>query len=518
MAGVTERIEKWNAREVLASSDLMRAQYLAAKARQDLEASRARSFDSDVPNPGGPADLLQFNGTPISGIEEAPTLTGASGFSVTIGAGSGLLWYPGYSTLTADDSGYLQVRWPVGTVTHTNPDGTNPRIDVIVATAAMVDTDLQSRNILVDPVARTITPQNVFKTSAPTATLSVIAGTPSGNPVVPAIPVGALALFYVWVPPGAGSAASFAQARASWRRVEYPFAAMSGVVSGLGLKWDLAANPASASSTMSVSGLHRVLIDGELHEFYGVLDSVNGGVVQDTAANPFTVAAPAQWNKIYYVYAVGGRHNRLPSLNSTSGILSPITIVESLTPPNLSTGKPTANMTVNGQTVAPAGAVYIGFGMVVANTTRRAGLIMEDDVTYFGSAVAGGNSIFVVRTGAAADPFSTPPSAAQIGFPTTASVSLSAALVGSTPGYYNVHPDTTAGGISPQFSSGYGPMELVASIPAVAVGGLTNGRLPWPAPGQGALWLKGGTTGDTVNISVKGYAHRVRMIGMTTLT
>jgi len=38
----------------------------------------------------------------------------------------------------------------------------------------MVDSDLESRNVLLDPVARTVAPQNVFKTSDPTATLMLL--------------------------------------------------------------------------------------------------------------------------------------------------------------------------------------------------------------------------------------------------------------------------------------------------------------------------------------------------------
>src|ERR1700743_3339908 len=130
MAGVPNSMEIFNSRETLLGGDLMRAQALISRDGQNLEAARAGSIDSGAAIPSGPADLLQFNGLPISGVDLAPTLTGASGVSVTIGARLGYLSYPSFPGLTADDSSYLVVRWPAGQVTHTTPDGSSPRIDV----------------------------------------------------------------------------------------------------------------------------------------------------------------------------------------------------------------------------------------------------------------------------------------------------------------------------------------------------------------------------------------------------
>lgn len=507
MAGVTEKIEKWNAREVVASTDFMRGQFLAAKARQDLAASRARSFDSDVPMPGGPGDLLQFDGTPISGIEEAPTLSGASGFSVTVGAGSGFLWYPGYPSLTGDDSGYLVVRWPSGPVTHTNPDGTNARIDVIVATAAMVDTDPQSRNILIDPVARTITPQTVNKTSAPLATLSVIAGTPSATPAPPSVPVGALALFYVWVPAGAGSAASFAQCRATWRRVEYPLAAMSGVVSGFGWIWDLQTFPGGADSSLFGGGFHRILVDGEMMEFFGNLDSRFGNVKVDTANNPFTSAAPTA-GKVYYLYACGGRHNPMPSFNTVDGILSPVTIAESLTPPNVTHGHPTANLTVNGRTVTPAGAVYVGMGYVYGGTTHRGNCIQAGDMTYFGS---DGASLVAHTMGGTSWETMTLPLATPFSTKAAIYVDTSGTPVGSA---LQVVPDSGLALPPRGFSIATSVCTLVSGIGAskVAALGWLYGR-PNPAFSLANVVVQTGHAGDVVSVAIQGVNHMIRMVG-----
>ena len=512
MAGVTRSLELFNAREQVLSSDVMRLQFLVSRDAQDCEASRSRSFDSNAPIPSGPGNLLQYNGTPISGLDEAPTLTGASGFTVTIGAGSGFLYNTGFAGLTSDDSPYLVVRWASGQVTHTTPDPSNPRIDVIVATPATVNSDQQSRTVLVDPTSRAITAQSVYKTANPSATLSIVSGTPAATPLVPAVPTGALPLFYVYVPAAAGSAASFAQCRASWRRLSYPLAAMSGVVCGLGLRWDLTANPASANSKISTSGLHRVVIDGEALEFVGTLDSTNGGVVTDTGNSPFAAAAPSTWNRPYYLYAVGGRHNPMPSLNTGSGTLSPITLVESTVVPDIATGKPTANLTVRGQTIGPAGAVYVGLGMVAATTSFRAGCIMSDEWTFFGSSILGANSVSLTKTNNLAESFSAPPSGGQIGFPTDALVTLNYATSSSTQLFVYLRYDGGggSGAVSPQFAR-----LGLAACGTSAFAPFSTGIVAWPGPGEGTLWATEGQSGDVLGVRVYAYRHRVRMFGMT---
>lgn len=380
MARVTKSLEVWNAREQLLSADLMRAQFLASRDDQDLQAAFARGFDSSTSLPTTPANLLSTLGTPISGIDVAPTIAASSGFTMNIGAGSGFLYDPGSAGLTADDSPYLVVRWLAAPLTFANPDATNARIDLVYATPAMVLTDSQSRIVLVDPTTRAVTAQNVFKTSNPQATLGVVTGTPAATPLPPAVPADSLALFYVCVPASVGSSSSFAPCRASWRRAPFPLNSMAGIISGMELFWDLAVDPAAASSSLSTSiGPHRLMVDGELMEFVAGIDSAHAGVVVDTANNPFGSPASATWHKPYYIYAVGGRHNPMPAYNSTSGQLSPVTLVESLTPPNVVAGIAAANLTVNGVTVTPAGTVYVGIGAVTNGTTRRLPCTMDGE-------------------------------------------------------------------------------------------------------------------------------------------
>ena len=149
---------------------------------------------------------------------------------------------------------------------------------------------------------------------------------------------------------------------------------MSGIASGLELFWDLSVDPAAASSSLSTAvGPHRLIVDGELEGSVAGIDSAHAGVVVDTGNNPFGSAASATWHKPYYIYAVGGRHNPMPAYNSASGQLSPVTLVESLTPPNVIAGIAGANLTVNGKICnrRMPGTVYLRIGAVAANTTRR---------------------------------------------------------------------------------------------------------------------------------------------------
>ena len=57
----------------------------------DALAGAAGSFDGSA-NPTTWNDLLTNDGAPISGLDVLPTFAAASGFAVTVGAGSGFLY------------------------------------------------------------------------------------------------------------------------------------------------------------------------------------------------------------------------------------------------------------------------------------------------------------------------------------------------------------------------------------------------------------------------------------------
>lgn len=364
--------EKFNTRETVLSSDFNRLQALASRDNQNFLA------DADTDD----------SGVPITALSGPCSLAGIAGqFNMALSADQALCWNPSDSSLTADDSAYEIARWAAQNLLFANPNGSNPRIDLVVMTPAMVDADSQSRNVLVDPVARTITPQNVFKTTNPLCVPAVVTGTAATNPVPPAVPGGAFALFEVWVPAAAPDSTTFTALPRIWRRAPFPLGTMNGIVDGMRLSWDLSVDPQAASTTMFVGGgpdgitiaRHRMLIDGEL------LDApLVGTPLQDAGANnPFASAAPAHWNLPYYVYACGGRH--CPQAALVGAVPSPIALVESLVPPNAD-GHPSAAITTPRGVTTTLGAVYIGLGFVVANTTRRLGCVMDETWTQLGFA------------------------------------------------------------------------------------------------------------------------------------
>jgi hypothetical protein len=330
-------------------------------ALNDALGGDATSFDGPS-NPTVWNDLLTTDGSPVSALDVLPTFVAASGYAVTYGAGHGNVFTS--VGITPGESTYREVYWASQNLTHANPDPTNPRVDVVTVTPAAFGT---------------------------ASTLAVVTGTPAANPVPPAIPAGSFPLFYVQIPVSGidPDSTHFRACRGLGRRVGYPWSGMSAIVAGCEISWDYTADPSAASAAIYVGAgdqtgtnitVNRILIDGEMIEWVGVNSSTGGGVFVDSTANPF--ASPASdFDTPYYLYACGGRHNPLPS-NSGAGAFNPITVCESTVPPNPKTGKPTGNLTVNGVTVTPNGALYIGLGFVALNTSFRRGCLMDGEMTH----------------------------------------------------------------------------------------------------------------------------------------
>ena len=326
---------------------------------RDAAGGAATSFDG-VSNPTAWNDVLTSTGSPVSGLDVVATFAAATGFHVTIGAGSGHLYtsvgiHPG-------ESFYREIWWGSTTLLHSNPDPTNPRIDAITVTPAAFGT---------------------------ASTIAVVTGTAAATPMPPALASGSGVLFYVMVPAAGADATTFRACRGLGRRVGYPWSGMSAIVAGCALSWNYVADPTTTDAGLLVGvadqtgtniAVNRLLIDGEAIEWVGGLQA-GFGIVADSTANPFASPASASFDRPYYVYACGGRHNPLPSIDFT-GHFNPITVCESTVAPNPKTGKPTGNLTVNGVTVTPDGAVYLGLGFVVANTTLRRGCVMDGEMTY----------------------------------------------------------------------------------------------------------------------------------------
>lgn len=392
MPGQPLSAENYSAREELLSSDLMRQQLLASREVQDMAGSSARSDDAR-----DGSDPQNGQGAPISGADVLPKLTAiAASFNMTLAFGQAFQYDSGVSGVAAgaDDSPYKVHRWPSQTVVFATPDGTNPRIDLVVAVVGPEAVDVQSRNVLTDPVLRTVAPAQVAKTNNPKSTISVVTGTPAASPTAPAVPAGALALFEVMVPAAAANSGAFRVCRRLWRRPAYYTSSAHGILYGAVPTWAGATGAAAAEAAavgIAFLGINRVVIDGEVISWSAGVDAVLSPstilplIVQDTGANPFGSAAPATNDKPYYLYACGGRN--LPqgrSDGSTNpGVLQPICVVESTVAPTKD-GRPSSAITTpRGST--QAGALYIGIGFVVKNTTFRKSCRISGDWVFAGS-------------------------------------------------------------------------------------------------------------------------------------
>lgn len=517
MAGNGFSREVFNTREEVVSQDLIRLQALASRDVQDMEGARSRGWDAFSAGgnpPTGTSDLLTANGSPISAVGKAPTLTFSSGFDMTLGAGDGFLFSS--TGVTVDDSPYQVLRWPTQTVSFSTPNGANPRIDVVYATIASVATDAAVRNILVDPNARTVAAQSVNKTVNPLSTIGVQAGTPAGTPTIPAVPADSLPLFYVWVPAAAPTAGTFGPCRASWRRATYPLTGMSCVISGMGMKWDLTTDPTTTSSPVVIRGFHRLIIDGEVMEFWCNFDSTstNPMVTVDSGANPFGSAAPAGNARPYYFYAVGGRNSPFTSHNSFDGVLAPIRIVESTVAPNRMTNRASAAMTVAGVTVPTEATCYIGIGFVESSTTNRVALIMTNDFTLSPTSL---ENLTVTTSGGGLFKLGPAASAPATATSMMAAIKLQTANTGS-PREALVAMDDGTGAAVPFAGAG----NAHAGVPQTDINTSNNfaysQRLFWPDGGVAQFWTQTGVSGDTVTLRVLGYEHRVKGLGINVNT
>ena len=377
MAGIPSRMNQ-SAREQILSADLNRIGNLAG--REKMDQLKLRSVRADFYNTLAntfddfSAASKAAQAAPLRGLTKPPSLEGiTSVFDMNSGAGEAQM--PGTSS-SADISDYQLARWDAQTLTWPvagTPDATNPLICLIVATPADVPTDLTSRNILLDPSTRTVSPQNVYKTTNPVATLSVVAGTAGAVPVPPAAPAGSFALFEVWVPALASDSTAFLVIRRAWRQIEFPGTSQHGILKGCDLAWD----PGMGADNGIKAGVHRIVIDGELLTFSLAL-SVS--VVSDTL-NPIT-NAPAGNDAASYIYACGGRLMPIRSMYLGT-ILYPIALVESLTPPD-PLGYPTASLGIAAPAITfPRGACcYVGVRMRQAGGVLSVPAFCADDWIY----------------------------------------------------------------------------------------------------------------------------------------
>lgn len=403
------------------TSDLNRVQSLSSRELQDIMRYWCAN-DAEVNATTGDNDQLGASGqVPIIGADRLPSISSSTTtFQQTVGAGQA---YKNTATgVGVDDSSYQVYRWPATTVTHSTPNGANPRIDLIVVSLGTTQTDGVLRNILVDPVNRTVAQQTINKTQNPLGTVSIVNGTAAANPSAPYASVHAdsIVLFEVWVPPAVANASLFGVTRQLHKRAAYPVSSMTGVISGMQLDWDEGFDEASDNNLPIlmaegdlINNVHRVVIGGQVLTYHDSVAYCTGLATSynDVLQNPFGTSAPSNNDRPFYIYACGGSGAPVgqPFPDRPA---APFVLVRSLTPPGLN-GHATAALQItrqyNGanQTIPRYATCYIGMGFSIKNTTRSKACWTEGDWIYAATATNGQLAGFefkaVVNTGAATD-------------------------------------------------------------------------------------------------------------------
>lgn len=379
MPGERERVLFTN-REIILSSDVTRIGKLVNKETQNREEALSRRADFYF---GNTFDDISSGSkgaaaTATPGLIVAPSIDPVAGtYNVTLGAGEGEC--VGAGTIPADESEFQLARWAQQVIPWPEagyPNPSNPKICLIVATPADVADDLQSRNILVNPDTREVSPANVYKLSRPEATISVLVGTAAATPAPPACPAGTLPLFEVIIPAGATDSANYLFVRRSWRRVEFPGSSQHGIVKGC------VPNLMDETFIGIPDGGHRIVIDGELLSWSHTQTLVPA---VDSSGNPGT--APATYDLPSYLYLCGGRWSPSRSQGVSpvpdgGGTYAPVVLVESTTPPD-AFGYPTAALVAGGVTLPKAACCYIGTRFRAAGTTNNVPAIYDGDWIHF---------------------------------------------------------------------------------------------------------------------------------------
>lgn len=183
----TSRQTLFNTREQILSSDLTRIGALAGKAAMDVALW---------------AEASNLVGTPRDVVLRGLDAAAGAGLSIDVEAG----YLAQFDVALTGDNSQYKLGWlsaQANVAFPANASG-NPRIDVVYATVGSNDTDSSVRNIIALP-ARTVSAVAVNKTRDPEITLTIASGIPNASPTLPAVPAGAVPLWYVFIAGGAVS-------------------------------------------------------------------------------------------------------------------------------------------------------------------------------------------------------------------------------------------------------------------------------------------------------------------------
>lgn len=358
--------------EQILSNDFNRSQNVNSRDRQNVLKGASRSVPAIA---AGSGELI---GAVIDSVDQMVELYPGTGFNMNLNANEAYVTYP--VAVTADDSEYQVLRWQTQEVVFAAPHASLPRIDLVIVTPVAEFTDTQLRNVLVDPANRTVAANLVPKTYNPSGTVTVLMGAPAAEPVPPTYTLGQFPIAEVQVPPGVATSADFTVTPRMWRHAVSVGASAHGIISGFDLAWSTGTwDESTEDSRPNVNqGFNVVAINGEILTSTAVAAF---NVEIDTANDPFAVAADADNDEPYYIYAVGG--HELPYGHSTIGAPAtpcPYALVYSTVAPNKYGMPATAISTKRGST--QRAAVYIGMGFKIHGTTQSKPCRIAGDMIY----------------------------------------------------------------------------------------------------------------------------------------
>ena len=381
MASASKTIVNFSNREKALTSDLVRMGKLGS--RELLNTIRDAGRRDEFTNPAGVFRGHGVAGELVPRAENLGTIVGSVGtFDVHIGAGEAEMQI---TTADPDASEWTSVRWSATTVTVQTPV-VGTRVDLVYATPAMVPADQQSRTVLLDPVTRTTTPQNIYKTLNPLATLTYAVGTP-GTPstaVPPACPSGSLAIWEIITQSTAVDSRDCCFIRRIWRRVE-SFASVHGILQGCVPSYTMNTEANGSNMSLPLDQVHRVVIDGEV--LVGATDvAVSGNEIPLLldVANPPGVNAGA-FDIPFYLYLCGGRNvpcRQIPGSGAIATNVAPFIFIASTTPPGLENRASASLQYPVGVTILPSATLYCGLGFVIAGSSKFKSCVVDGDWIY----------------------------------------------------------------------------------------------------------------------------------------
>jgi hypothetical protein len=375
-----------NADEQILSTDLNRMQSIASRDAQDV-LGNASLRDGFTGFTGTPLKTGSGSSDPVSRADNLGTIVGTTGnFTINMGAGQVFAYLP---VGVVDTSAYQVVRWGAGAIGTIVPDSSQVRVDLIYAIPAMVPTDLQSRNLLVNPVARQIAPANVNKTNNPLATIKVLPGTP-GSTQAPDCPAGAVPLWEVVTFPGDTDASAYRFVPRIWKRIE-SFGTCHAILENCVPQMSNDVEPPTEGYRPYLSNplVHRAIIDGEVICAPLTSATVNGTYIAaepDTNNDPTAATIHTDKDVFCFLYLCGGRN---APQNGVAGTDLPgggvrgyhaLRLVASLTPPQYN--RATAALAIAGVAIPTGATLYAGIWAIAKGTHNYKTCVISGDWVY----------------------------------------------------------------------------------------------------------------------------------------